>query len=286
MGSGPDEIQRQEQFRTTAPAETIERIVAFFARPPRPQAIGVGSFGPVDLDPRSPTWGYVTTTPKKGWQHVALASVIRERTGVPVAFEQDVAAAALGEYRWGAGQGAKGLGYLTIGTGIGAGLLIDGRPWHGLVHPEVGHIRVPRDVARDPFAGVCPMHGDCWEGLACGPAIEARWGTPAQELGDEHPAWELEADYVALGILSIVLVFSPDRIVLGGGVMERRGLLDRVRSRLPELVGGYLETPLLRDDVSSFLVPPALDDRAGVLGAIALAEEVLRTGGGAPCSSA
>jgi fructokinase len=189
-----------------------------------------------------------------------------------VAFDLDVSSAAVGEYRWGAGRGANGLCYLTVGTGIGAGLLIDGRPWHGLVHPEVGHVRIPHDHERDPFDGVCPMHGDCWEGLASGPAIERRWGVPARELPDEHPAWELEAEYVALGILTIVLVFSPERIVLGGGVMERSGLHDRIRGRLRELIAGYLDSPLLAAEMAAFLVPPALGDRAGVLGAMALAE--------------
>lgn len=278
LGSGPDRIEREEQFPTTDPAETIERITEFFRREPRPEAIGIGSFGPVDLDPRSPTWGHVTTTPKPGWQHVALAPFVRDRLGVPVAFDHDVAAAALGEYWWGAGQGARALCYVTVGTGIGAGMLIDGRPWHGLVHPEVGHIRVPHDHERDPFGGVCRSHGDCWEGLACGPAIERRWRVPAPELPDEHPAWDLEADYLALGLLSIVLVFSPERIVLGGGVMDRRGLHDRIRARLPELVAGYLETPLLGQEIGAFVVPPALGDRAGVLGAIALAEAALATG--------
>lgn len=278
LGRGPDRIEREEQFRTGDPAATIERIIEFFRPEPRPKAIGIGSFGPVDLDPRSPTWGHVTTTPKEGWRHVAVAPVVRDRLGVPVAFDHDVAAAAVGEHRWGAGVGARGLCYVTIGTGIGAGLLIDGRPWHGLVHPEVGHIRVPHDRDRDPFAGVCRTHGDCWEGLACGPAIERRWGVPAPELPDEHPAWELEAEYLALGLLSIVLVFSPERIVLGGGVMDRRGLHDRVRARLRELVAGYLETPLLDQEISAFVVPPALGDRAGVLGAIALAEAALAPG--------
>jgi fructokinase len=197
---------------------------------------------------------------------------------VPVAFDQDVAAAALGEYRWGAGQGVGSLCYVTVGTGVGAGLLIDGKPWHGLVHPEVGHIRIPHDRARDPFPGTCPMHGDCWEGLACGPAIEQRWGMPATELPGEHPAWELEAEYVALGILSIVCVFSPERIILGGGVMERRGLLEKVAARLRELLAGYLATPLLRDEIDAYLVPPALGDGAGVLGAIALAEAAVNPG--------
>jgi fructokinase len=272
IGSGPDRIDRQEQFPTGGAEQTLERIVEFFRAGPACEAIGIGSFGPADLDPRSPTWGYVTTTPKPGWQHVAVAPVVRERLGVPVVFEHDVAAAALGEYRWGAGRQARALCYVTIGTGIGAGLVIDGQPWHGLIHPEAGHMRVPHSGDRDPFPGACPMHGDCWEGLAAGPAIEQRWGAPANQLPHEHPAWELEAEYVALGVLNIVTVFSPERVIVGGGVMERPGLLAKVRARVPELEAGYLDTPLLGEEIASFLVPPALGDRAGVLGAIALAE--------------
>jgi fructokinase len=275
IAGGPDEIVAEEQFPTTKPPETLERIVEFFEAGPKVEAIGIGSFGPVDLDAESPTWGYVTTTPKPGWQWTSVAPVIAERLGVPVAFDNDVDAAALGEYRWGAGQGVGSLCYLTIGTGIGAGLLIDGQPWHGLVHPEVGHVRVSRehDHDRTSFSGSCPVHGDCWEGLASGPALEARWGMAPDELPDDHEAWAIEADYIALGILSIVLVFSPERVIVGGGVMEHAGLLESVRRRLRELMGGYLPTPLLGEEIDSYLVAPRLDDRAGVLGAVALAQK-------------
>jgi fructokinase len=274
VGSGPGEIVAEQQFPTTTPGETLERIVAFFRGAPAVEAIGIGSFGPVDLDPESPTWGHVTTTPKPGWQHVAVAPPIARELGVAVAFENDVDAAALGEYRWGAGRGAPSLCYLTVGTGIGAGLLIAGRPWQGLVHPEVGHIRVPRNHDADDhrFRGICPVHGDCWEGIALGPAIAARWQTPPQDLPADHPAWELEAEHLALGILSIVLVASPARVIVGGGVMENPGLLAKVRARLRELVAGYLETPMLGEEIDAYLVPPGLGDRAGVLGAIALAQ--------------
>jgi fructokinase len=272
VGSGPDELVAIEQFRTGAPEPTLEQIVAFFDAHRPLAAIGVGSFGPVDVDRRSPTWGHVTSTPKPGWQHTPVGPVLRERLKLPVVFDTDVNAAAIGEHRWGAGAGAGNICYLTIGTGIGAGLVIDGRPLHGLVHPEVGHMRIPHDRQRDPFAGNCPMHGDCWEGLASGPAIAARWNMPAKDLGDDHPAWALEADYVALGILSIVTVASPHVVIVGGGVMERSGLLESVRARLRDLVAGYLETPLLAEQIDNYLVPPALGDRAGVLGAIALAQ--------------
>ena len=272
LGTAPDDVRALEKFATTTPEETLERIVAFFASHRPAAAIGIGSFGPVDVDRDSPTWGHVTTTPKPGWERTAVATVIRERLQVPVAFDLDVAAAALGEHRWGAGRGTESLCYLTIGTGIGAGLLIDGRPLHGMVHPEVGHMRVPHDRRRDPFDGVCPVHGDCWEGLASGPAIERRYDVSPAELSDGHQAWSLEADYVALGILGIVLVASPHRVIVGGGVMDRPGLLPMVRVRLRELVAGYLDTRLLDEDIDSYLVTPALGDEAGVLGAIAMAQ--------------
>ena len=180
LGRGPGEIEDEVQFRTGTPEQTVDRIVEFFAARPRPEAIGIGSFGPVDLDPRSPTWGFVTTTPKPGWRHTPLGPPIRDRLGVPVLFDNDVTAAALGEHRWGAGQGVAALAYVTVGTGIGAGLLTDGRPWHGLIHPEVGHMRIPHDRERDPFPGACPVHGDCWEGLASGPAVAERLGRAAR----------------------------------------------------------------------------------------------------------
>jgi fructokinase len=272
LGRGPDELVAEERFPTADPEATLARVVDFFARRPKPKAIWVGSFGPVDLDRGSPTWGYVTTTPKPGWRYVSVAGAIQERLGVPVWFETDVAAAAMGEHRWGAGRGVQALCYLTVGTGIGAGLLFEGRPWHGLVHPEVGHMRVPHDRDRDPFDGSCPVHGDCWEGLAAGPAIAERWRMAPERLPDGHPAWALEADYLALGILSIVLVASPQRVIAAGGVVESRPLLEQVRPRLGQLVAGYLDTPLLGEGLDYYLVPAELGDHAGVLGAIALAE--------------
>jgi fructokinase len=273
LGTGPDRILAEETFRTGDPDATLGRIVAFFGAHPRPAAIGVGSFGPVDLDPGSPGWGFTTTTPKPGWRHTPVAPVLRDRLGVPIRFETDVNAAAVGEHRWGAGRGVANLCYLTVGTGIGAGLVLDGRPLHGLIHPEVGHLRVPHDMAADPFPGACPVHGDCWEGLASGGAIAERWGTAPPRLRDDHPAWALEAEYLALGILSIVSVVSPERIVVGGGVMERASLLPAVRVRLRDLIGGYLDSPLLGVRIDEYLVAPGLGDRAGVLGAIALAQQ-------------
>jgi fructokinase len=271
LGTGPEDVRAHEKFPTTSPGETLDRIVAFFGDHPGAAAVGVGSFGPVDVDTESPTWGQVTTTPKPGWQHTPVATVLRERLGVPVAFDTDVTTAALGEHRWGAGRGLASVCYLTVGTGIGAGLIIDGRPVRGLVHPEVGHVRIPHDLEDDPFPGACPSHGDCWEGLASGQALTDRWRTAPQDLDDGHPAWALEARYLALGILSIVSVASPHRVVVGGGVMDRPHLLGEVQRRLRELVAGYLATPLLAERIDEYLVRPELGDDAGVLGALALA---------------
>ncbi|MFL5863491.1 MAG: ROK family protein [Solirubrobacteraceae bacterium] len=272
LGTGPDDIAAQETFATGEPGRTLARIAAFFEGGPRPAAIGVGSFGPVDLDPDSSTWGHVTSTPKPGWAHASVAPVLAKRLGVPVYFDTDVTTAALGEQRWGAATDVDSVCYLTVGTGIGAGLLIGGRPVHGLVHPEVGHLRIPHDRGRDPFAGACPAHGDCWEGLAAGGALRERWALNPKVIPDEHPAWALEAEYLALGILAIVFVASPRRVVVGGGVMEHAGLLESVRRRLVELNAGYLETPLMGADIDRYVVPPALGDQAGVLGALALAQ--------------
>ncbi|HZU59526.1 MAG TPA: ROK family protein [Solirubrobacteraceae bacterium] len=271
-GTGPEDLMALERFPTGSPEETLERIVAFFRRGPTPTAVGIGSFGPADLDPSSATWGTVTSTPKPGWQDVAVAPVVAERLGVPVAFDTDVNAAALGEQRWGAGRGLDSLCYLTVGTGVGAGLIVAGHTLRGLIHPEVGHMRIPHDLARDPFPGSCPRHGDCWEGLASGAAMAARWQMPAQDLPEDHPAWLLEADYLAAGILNIVSVASPRRVIAGGGVMAHGGLLGLVSDRLRQLVGGYLRTPLLSERIEEYLVRPQLGDRAGVLGAIALAQ--------------
>ena len=273
LGRGPGELVAVEKFPTAAPEPTLQRILAFFAGRPAPEAVGVAAFGPIELDRASPDWGRVTTTPKPGWADAPVGPTLRSGLDAPVVLDTDVNAAAVGEARWGAGQDAGNLCYLTIGTGIGAGLLIDGKPLHGLMHPEAGHIRIPHDLRRDPFHGVCPFHGDCWEGLASGPALTARWGAPAHELPDDHPAWALEAEYVAAGILAISLIASPQRVIAGGGVMERGPLLGLVRSRLRELLGGYLARAQLSAGIETYLVAPALGDEAAVLGAIALASD-------------
>lgn len=273
IGTGPDDLRATETFPTTMPEETIGRAVAFFQRHGPIDALGVGSFGPVDAKPSSPTWGYITTTPKAGWAHTDVGQEIRHRLSVPVAFDTDVNAAALGEHRWGAAQGLDTHCYITVGTGIGGGGMVGGHLLHGLLHPEFGHMRIPHDLAADPFAGACPYHGDCWEGLASGRAIEARWGQPADEL-DDHAVWQLEARYLALGLVCVICVLSPERIVIGGGVMKRPGLISLIQSEVAELLNGYFDSAAIRETIADYITLPALGSNAGVLGAIALAETV------------
>jgi fructokinase len=265
VGTGPADIETTE-FPTTQPDETIARAVEFFRARPEIAAIGIASFGPIDPNLESPTFGYITSTPKAGWRNCDFAGAIGRALGVPVAFDTDVNAAALAEHRWGAARGLANFIYVTVGTGIGGGAMLDGRLLHGRLHPEMGHVRIPHDRLRDPFAGNCPYHGDCLEGLAAGPAIEARWGQPGNLLPDGHAAWTLEGEYLALGILNWTVTLAPQRIILGGGIMQRRELLPKIPVRLAELLNGYMDPP--------DLALPELGTRAGVLGAIALATDL------------
>jgi fructokinase len=273
MGTGPDDLRAEERFPTTTPEETIERAIAFFAQQPEaPAAIGVGSFGPVDPDPASPTFGSITTTPKPGWAHTDFVGALRRALDVPVGFDTDVNAAALGEHRWGAAQGLDTFIYLTIGTGIGGGGMVNGQLMHGMMHPEMGHIRIPHDRKRDPYSGGCPFHGDCLEGLAAGPALEARWEQRGETLPGDHPAWTLEAEYLALALVNFICTLSPRRIIMGGGVMAQPQLFPMVRRRVEALLNGYVQVPQILEEIDDYIVPPGLGNRAGVLGAIALAQ--------------
>jgi len=271
VGAGPDGIRSETTIPTAAPDETLGAAVAFFRAHAPIAALGIASFGPLDLDPASATWGRLTTTPKPGWSGVDLVGPFRRALGVPVAVDTDVNGAALAEHRWGAGRGADPFVYVTVGTGVGGGAIVHGRALHGLAHPEMGHLRVPRDPRADPFPGACPYHGDCLEGLASGEAIRRRWGARGETLPADHPAWDLEARYLALGVVAVIAVLSPRRIALGGGVMRAPRLLPRVRQGVVELLGGYLDVPALRGAGEDYLVVPALGHRAGVLGALALA---------------
>jgi fructokinase len=274
VGTGPDDFRAETRFPTTTPEETIGQAVAFFQEQAQKEplaAIGIASFGPVDPNPASPTFGYITTTPKPHWAQTDLAGALGRALGVPVGFDTDVNGAALGEYRWGAAQGLDTFIYLTIGTGLGGGGLVNGRLMHGLIHPEMGHVRLPRHPD-DPYPGACPFHGDCLEGMAAGPALQGRWGRRAETLPLDHPAWEFEAHYLAYGLVNFICTLSPQRIILGGGVMEQAHLFPLVRRKTQELLNGYVQSSEIIERIDRYIVPPGLGNRAGVLGAIALAE--------------
>lgn len=274
VGTGPGDLTTAS-FRTAIPEETIPAVVEFFQKHKPLRAVGIGSFGPVDLRPESETFGYITSTPKPGWPNFDLKGAIERALRIPVAFDTDVNVAIRGEVRWGGAIGLNDAVYLTIGTGIGGGAIANGRVVHGLVHPEMGHLRIPHDRERDPFPGICPYHGDCIEGLACGPALQARWGRPASELGAGHEAWSLEAHYLALAIVNILLTLSPERIILGGGVMQNQFLFPMIRTEVVQLLAGYIRDPGILERADEFIVPPRLGNEVGVLGALALAETAL-----------
>jgi fructokinase len=273
IGTGPGDLIKA-QFVTSDPELTLARVVDFF----REQAgdelepVGIGSFGPVDLDLTSPTYGYITSTPKVRWQNFDLAGTISRELGVPVGFDTDVNAAMLGEAQWGAAQGLSDALYLTIGTGIGGGVLAHGQVVHGLVHPEIGHLRIPHDVSDDPFPGSCPYHGNCLEGLASGPAMEERWNAPPGNLPLDHVAWILEAHYLSLALVNIALTLSPQRILLGGGVMQQSHLFPMIRQEFARLLNGYVRHPDILDHLDEYIQPARLGGDAGILGALVLAQ--------------
>lgn len=273
VGTGPDDLQAENRFATTTPTETIGQAIAFFEAHQPLAAIGIASFGPIDPDPASSKYGYITTTPKEGWADTDFAGTISRALKLPVGFDTDVNVAALGEHRWGAAQGLDTFIYLTVGTGLGGGGLVNGRFMHGLIHPEMGHIRLPRHPD-DSFGGVCPYHGDCLEGMTTGPALAERWGQPAETLPPDHPAWEIEAHYLAYGLVNFICTLSPQRIIMGGGVMEQRHLFPMIRQKTQQLLNGYIAAPVILEKIESYIVPPGLGNKAGVLGAIALAQDI------------
>ncbi len=256
---------------TTTPAQTIEASMAWFeSAGGRVERLGIGSFGPVDLEPESPRWGFITSTPKPFWRDTPLATVFRDRLGIPVAFDTDVNAAALGEATWGSAVGLADVVYITVGTGIGGGVLSGGGLVHGRNHPELGHIKTGR-LPGDDYAGHCPFHGDCLEGMAAGPAIGERWGTRAEYLPPEHPAWELEASYLARAFAAYTFTLSPRAIIMGGGVGMRPGLAERVEALLRRELAGYVGDLLAADGYQGYVRRPGLGHEAGLFGSAALA---------------
>jgi fructokinase len=276
VASDPDHILAEARFPTTTPEETLQKSIDFFRTQTRQlgyplTSLGIGAFGPLDLNSLSPTYGYITSTPKSGWRNTPLLPTLSEALAVPVALDTDVNAAALAEAAWGAAQGLENFLYFTIGTGVGGGAIIDGKPMHGLVHPEMGHILLPQ---KDSFEGVCPYHRGCFEGLASGPAMLKRWGQPAETLPPDHPAWTIEAETIAQAMHSMICSFSPQRIILGGGVMQQSQLFPLIRRQTLKLLNGYVHHPVILEHIDSFIVPPALGSKAGGLGALALAMQI------------
>lgn len=275
IAHGRDRMLRTTRVPTTTPAETLAATLAFFDEAAREfgriAAFGIASFGPVDLDRRSPDWGWITETPKPGWSGTELAGLFGRSFDCPVGFDTDVNGAVLAESLWGAAVGADIALYVTVGTGIGGGALVEGRPVHGQRHPEMGHLLPRRHPNDRNFAGICPFHGDCLEGLASGPAIMARWGASLSDLPADHPAHAIIAGYLAQLVVAQQALLSPRRVILGGGVMATPGLIDRVRVEAARIAGGYFGT----HDYADLIVPPGLADQAGLLGALALAQRAL-----------
>jgi fructokinase len=277
VGTSPDDIRREERFPTTTPDETLDKAIRFFKGAEtdfgKLSALGIACFGPLDPEPASPTFGFILPTTKPNWSNTNIVGKMKSAFDVPIAFDTDVNGAALGEWTWGAAQGLYTFIYLTIGTGVGGGGLVNGKLLHGLLHPEMGHIRLPHDLQRDPFEGICPFHKDCFEGLASGPAIEQRWGQKAETLAPNHPAWDLEAHYIALALANFIVTLSPQRIIIGGGVMTQDFLFPMIRQKVKETLNNYVQSSAVGEMIDDYIVPPALGARSGMLGAIALARQ-------------
>jgi fructokinase len=264
------EIVADATIPTTTPDETLGASIDFIRGADAVAAVGIACFGPLDLDPSSSFYGSITATPKAYWSNTPVMKRVRDALGVPVSIDVDVGGAALGEWTWGAARGLSNFIYLTIGTGIGGGVFVDGKVHHGMGHPEMGHITLER-VPGDEYAGLCPFHAACLEGMAAGPAIEDRWGQRGRELADRDEVWDLEATYLAEALRTYTYVAAPQRIVIGGGVMQRPGLLELVRSKLEEQLNGYATSAIRSGSLDSYVVAPEFGQEAGLIGAIALA---------------
>jgi fructokinase len=274
VASGPDQIVDEVRFPTTTPEETLGETIQFFQpfiSSGQISAIGVGCFGPLDLNQKSPTYGFITGTPKPNWSNTDVHGSLQRALNVIIAFDLDVNAAAMGESLWGASKGLDPSLYLTIGTGIGGGYIKYGKPLIGMLHFEMGHLRIPHDLKLDPFPGICPFHGDCFEGLANGPAIEKRLGVAGAFVPEQDAFWDIETDYIASALMNFILTLSPKKIILGGGVMQREFLFPKIRRRVRELLNGYVSNKSILENINEYIVPPALGNQSGSLGAIALA---------------
>ena len=268
IGDEKGELFERVTIPTRQPEETFEEMIRYFSYK-QIEALGIGCFGPVDLNRSSATYGFITSTPKPGWENTDVVGRFQKALSVPVGFDTDVNGAILGEVMLGAAKGCENAIYITVGTGIGVGVYVNGGLLHGLVHPEGGHILLAKHP-KDTYSGKCPYHGCCFEGLASGPAIEERWGKKAEMLADEMNVWELESYYIAQAITNYILTYSPQKIILWGGVMHQNQLFEQIRAKVPELLSGYIQHPAVTEKIADYIVPPALGDNPGILGAIQL----------------
>ena len=272
VGGEDGTIWEQTSIATRGPQETIADVTAYFLDKGI-EALGVASFGPVDVHKNSPTYGYILDTPKEGWRHFDLLGAIRQALPVPVELETDMNGACLGEMTFGSARGLDSVVYVSIGTGIGAGVAVNGSLLHGMLHPEAGHMLLRRHP-RDGYEGICPFHATCFEGLASGPAIAERWGRPAEELLGDAKVWEMESHYIAQAMVNLILVMSPRIIILGGGVMKQEELFPMIRKRVKKILNEYLNTNEMTD-MEHYIVPASLKGNQGVLGCIELARRAL-----------
>ncbi len=276
VGTDKGEIIEKVRIETHTAAETMPMVCQFLIEMDAKyglDAIGIGCFGPIEPDPLSDQYGHITTTTKPGWQNFDMVSCVRQAVDVPIGFDTDVNAAALGEYYWGNACNLTDFLYLTVGTGIGGGGMVNGQLVHGSMHPEMGHIMVPIDRQKDHFAGNCAYHGQCLEGMAAGPAIKERWQVDsALDLPPDHVAWQLEAEYLAYALTNFILVLSPQRIIMGGGVMKQSQLFPIIRDKTRQYLAGYIKNSSI-DNIDQYIVPPGLKSDAGLAGSLALAKQ-------------
>lgn len=272
IGDENGNIFEQVSIPTETPEVTMPKMISYF-KEKGIEALGIGCFGPIDPDPDSDTYGYITSTPKLAWANYNIVGAFREAMGCPVGFDTDVNGSVLGEVTFGQAKGKKCVVYVTIGTGVGAGIYIEGKLLHGMLHPEAGHILMKKR-ADDNYEGKCPYHKTCMEGLAAGPAIEERWGKKAIELKDNQAVWDLEAYYIAQALANYILILSPDMIILGGGVMHQEQLFPLIRNYVTEMLNGYIKTEELTD-MDHYIVPASLHDDQGIMGCLELARRAI-----------
>ena len=272
IGDESGKIYEQVSIPTETPEITMPKLISYFEER-KIEALGIGCFGPIDPDKKSETYGYITSTPKLAWADYNIVGTMEKSLMIPVGFDTDVNGSVLGEVTFGQAKGKNCVVYVTIGTGVGAGVYIEGKLLHGMLHPEAGHILLTQRED-DTYEGICPYHKTCLEGLATGPAIQARWGRKAAELKDDARVWDLEAYYIAQAIVNYILILSPQMIILGGGVMHQEQLFPKIRSYVKKMMNGYIKTKEMAD-LDHYIVPASLHDDQGIMGALELGRRAL-----------